>query len=61
MNTLYHIIAHLSSAFSHIDKKIVKILDVTYVAQKKIAEVLNSSAIFIILFARVSCTKLINQ
>lgn len=62
MNTLYHIIAHLSSAFSHIDKKIVKILDVTYVAhKKKIAEVLNSSAIFIILFARVSCTKLINQ
>ncbi len=42
-------------------KKIVKILDVTYVAHKKIAEVLNSSAIFIILFARVSCTKLINQ
>ena len=35
-------------------KKIVKILDVTYVAHKKIAEVLNS-------FARVSCTKLINQ
>ena len=61
MNTLYHIIGNLSSAFSHIDKKIVKILDVTYVAHKKIAEVLNSSAIFIILFARVSCTKLINQ
>ena len=61
MNTLYHIISNLSSTFSRIGKKIVKILDVTYVAHKKIAEVLNSSAIFIILFARVSGAKLINQ